>query len=256
MTETDDLVRLLLRRVDVLSQVSEGPHRIRELTEAVDVSRPTVHRSIKELEGSTLIVDTPDGYDITPYGEVVLEQYLGFLGRLDGIRRHRELLQSLGGVALPPAVVDGAEFAKPLAFAPEKPYEVIEDVVRGTTRLTAFSPVIVERYVSLFTDEIADGTLTADIVTTANVFEYIASQWPTQLRQVLDAGLTVLVTDECIPFGLIVTEAPTERICLIIQGGGSFQGVITNDDPAALAWGRERYRALRNGAHEPTLQSK
>ncbi|WP_143085649.1 ArsR family transcriptional regulator [Halogranum rubrum] len=50
MTETKELLRLLFHREDVVSQIRDGPIDIRSLTEAVDVSRPTVHRSLKSLQ--------------------------------------------------------------------------------------------------------------------------------------------------------------------------------------------------------------
>jgi predicted transcriptional regulator len=251
MGETKGLVRLLLRRDDVLSGIRDGPIRIRELTDRVAVSRPTVHRSLKELRKHDLIEQVPRGYVLTPYGESVLDKYRSILEEFDQVRENRELLLALDETRLPPAVLNGAAYTTALPFAPEKPFAEIEDVARGATEIRAFTPVIVARYVSLFYEQVTEGSLRADTLTTTDVFEYLTSQWPTEFDEAIDAGLDVAVVDESLPFGLVVAEKPDPEICVIVYESGNFRGVIRNDSRDAVEWGRDVYRSYRQSARRP-----
>lgn len=242
MAGTKDLLKLLLRRDDVLAQLRDGPVDIRTLTEAVDVSRPTVHRSLKELVRADLVVETREGYELTTYGTVVYEKYRTNIAGFADIRENKDLLSSLeAACAFPFVMLEGATFTHVVPFAPEKPIEAVEDIVRGATKLRGFSPVIIGRYVSLFHEQVTAGSLDAEIIISEEVHEYISGRWPEQLGETVDAGLDYLVTADELPFGLVVVEEPTPVVCVVIYDDGTLRGVITNRGPAVLEWAEGVY---------------
>lgn len=225
---------------------------IRDLTEAVDVSRPTVHRSLKSLEDHDVVTETRNGYELTTYGEFVFDRYQSSISRFEEIHRNKSLLLALhDNAAISEAMLNGATYTRSVPFAPEKPIGVVESIVRSGTRVRGFSPVIVSRYVSLFHEQLTTTALDAEIILTPDVFEYLSSNWGTQLQETQRAGLTCLVVDEPLPFGLIIVEEPVEQTCLVVYDEGTLCGVIQNDRSAAAEWARDRYESYRRSARQP-----
>ncbi|SDM95555.1 Predicted transcriptional regulator, contains HTH domain [Halogranum gelatinilyticum] len=254
MTDTKDLLRLLFRRDDIVAHISDGPIDIRSLTAAVDVSRPTVHRSLKSLQEHDVVTETPDGYRLTTYGQLVFDRYRSTLSEFETVHQNKSLLLALRDSAeISSDMLEGASYTRSLPFAPERPLGVIESVVREATTVRGFSPVIVGRYVSLFHDQLMTTTLDAEILTTPAVFEYLVSNWPDQLEETIDAGLSCLVVDDSLPFGLIVVDEPVERVCVIVYDDGTLRGVIQNDSPAAVQWARDFYESYRERATQPSI---
>ncbi|WP_410766306.1 helix-turn-helix transcriptional regulator [Haloferax sp. DFSO60] len=254
MTETKSLLRLLLRRDEVVTQIRDGPIDIRSLTDAVAVSRPTVHRSLKELQEHHLVAETADGYVVTSYGELLFERYQSFLSEFSDIEANRELLMGLQDASLIcDSLLEGATYTKSVPFAPEKPISEVESFVRGATTVRGFTPFIVERYAMLFHDQVTSRSLDAEILTSQPVLDYTSVQWRDQLDEAIAAGLDYLVVDDPLPFGLLIAEEPDEAVCVIVDDNGTLRGVIQNDNPDAVAWGRDLYDEYRERAKQPDL---
>lgn len=254
MTETKALLRLLFRREDVVSAVEDGPIDIRSLTAAVDVSRPTVHRSLKSLLQHDVVVETASGYELTPYGKFVFAQYTDVIERFDNAHEHRELLVALESAEpISAALLDGAEYTPTKPFAPEGPLGEIETVVRESTAVRGFSPVVVGRYVSMFHEQTTTSALDAEVLTSPDVYDYLCSAWADQLGEAVDAGMTFFVADEPLPFGLILAEEPAEMVCVMIYDDGSLRGIIRNDSTDAVAWAHDVYESYRQTAAQPDV---
>lgn len=252
MTETKALLRLLFRREDVVSAVEDGPIDIRSLTAAVDVSRPTVHRSLKSLQQHDVVVETADGYELTPYGAFVFEQYTDVIDRFDNAHEHRELLVALESAEpISASLLDDAQYTPTEPFAPEEPLGEIETVVRESSTVRGFSPVVVGRYVSMFHEQVTASALDAEVLTTPAVYDYLCSAWTDQLDEAVDTGMTFFVVDDPLPFGLILAEEPEEEVCVMIYDDGSLRGIIRNDSPDAVTWAREVYESYRRTAARP-----
>lgn len=252
MTETKALLRLLFRREDIVKHVRDGPIDIRSLTEAVDVSRPTVHRGLKSLQQHDVVDETADGYALTAYGEFVFDRYGTVIEQFDRIHENRELLLALESSApISEALLDGATYTPTLPFAPEKPLGEIEAIVRESAVVRGFSPVVVGRYVSLFHEQLTTSTLDAEVLTTPDVYNYLRSAWTEQLDEAVDAGMSFFLVDDPLPFGLIVAEEPKEMVCVMVYDDGTLRGLIQNDSSDAVAWGRELYESHRQAAERP-----
>ncbi|MFC7202999.1 helix-turn-helix transcriptional regulator [Haloferax namakaokahaiae] len=252
MTETKALLRLFLRRDEVIAQVRAGPIDIRSLTDAVDVSRPTVHRSLKELQEHDIVAETTGGYVVTSYGELLFERYRSFLSEFGDMEDHRELLMGLDDASsICDSLLEGATYTKSVPFAPEKPISEVEAFVRGATTVRGFTPFIVERYAMLFHDQVTSRSLDAEILTSRPVFDYTSVHWQDQLEEAIAAGLEYLVVEDSFPFGLLIAEEPDEAVCVIVDDNGTLRGVIQNDNPDAVEWGRNLYEQYRTQARYP-----
>ncbi|WP_416840249.1 helix-turn-helix transcriptional regulator [Haloferax sp. DFSO52] len=254
MTETKSLLRLLFRRDTVVAHIRDGPIDIRTLTDAVDVSRPTVHRSLNELQEHDIVTETADGYVVTPYGELLFDRYQSMLSKFTDIQENSDLLLGLDDASLiSDSLLDGATYTKSLPFAPEMPISEVEAFVRSAATVRGFTPFIVGRYASLFHEQQTSGSLDAEIITPPEVFEYTSQHWKAQFEEATHEGLDWLVVDDRLPFGLLIEEEPSESVCVVVDDEGTLRGVIQNDNPDAVSWGRDLYDRFRRQARRPEL---
>uniref|UniRef100_UPI00403F5E7B helix-turn-helix transcriptional regulator n=1 Tax=Haladaptatus sp. DJG-WS-42 TaxID=3120516 RepID=UPI00403F5E7B len=252
-----ELLRLLLRRDDVVAAIRAGPVDIRTLTDTVSVSRPTVHRCLKQLIEHEVVTETPRGYVLTSYGSLFFDQYQSYIAETDALHENRDLIPSLDDPShLSGRVFQDATFTRAVSFAPEKPIAEIESIVKDATKIRGFSPVVVGRYVSLFHEKVTEDLLDAELIISPNVFDYLAETWPEQLNEALSMGLTVFVTDETLPYGLILIDEPTPQLCLVVYDDGSLRGVVQNNQVDAIEWGNELYDAYRERAREPSVSAE
>ena len=253
MDETKELIQTLLRRDDVLEEIQGGAIRIRELTERVGVSRPTVHRSLQELSAQQLVRETESGYVLTSYGEWVVERYSGLLADFENLHSNKEVLLALGNSSLPEVVLKDASFTRSYPYAPERPLDEFEAVVKRASEIKAFSPVIIERFIRFFYREVTVEGLEIEALVTTDVFEYLLSRWTDELHGAVGSGLQVAITDSQLPYGLIVAEKPEPELCMVIYEEGTFRGIITTTNSAAVDWGRQEYESYREAANRPEL---
>ncbi|KAB1185424.1 MULTISPECIES: transcriptional regulator FilR1 domain-containing protein [Haloferax] len=193
---------------------------------------------------------------MTSYGEFLFERYRSFLVEFTDIQENRELLLGLKDTSLlSDSLLDGATYTKSVPFAPEKPISEVESFVRGATTVRGFTPFIVGRYASLFHEQHTAGSLDAEIITPPEVFEYTSQQWEAQFEEATREGLDWLVVDEQLPFGLLIEDEPAASVCVVVDDNGTLRGVIQNDNPDAVAWGRDLYEQYRQNARRPHKMS-
>lgn len=88
-------VELLERRRDVLATLGEDPLHVRDLCDALDVSRSTVTRALRELEDAGWATRTDGGYARTTTGALALQEYRDKTTALDAVREHADALSPL-----------------------------------------------------------------------------------------------------------------------------------------------------------------
>lgn len=243
-----DTIRTVVQRSDLLERLADGPTSKRSLRDDLDVSRSTVYKAVRELEAHDLAEQRDGAVRLTASGRLLVERYRAFADDVSTVNRQRSLLSALPSDApISPALLDGADCIRAEPVAPDRPLNYLEDLIREADRIVGFAPVALRRYVELFHQQLADGGLTADVVFERPVLDHIRDDYADRLRESLAADCYSLrATDADLPFGLVVAEE-TQRIAVAVYDeDGDAKGVIANDTPAALDWGRdvfERYRA-------------
>lgn len=248
-----DAIETVVKRAAFLDRLASGPTGKRDLRDDLGVSRSTVYKAMRELEEANLAEETDKGCRLTLYGRLLVEEYGAFAQTVGDVSQYERLLS-----VLPPespvttGALVGADRVSAERHAPNRPVGRIEQVVRNTDRVVGFSPVVLAQYVDLFHDQVVSGGLTAELVLERPVVEYMQEDHGELFAEALDTGrLTVWVTDESLPFGLVVGEgAPDEVVVIAYDRGGELRGVIVNDTAAALDWSDEVFRAYRSRAEQ------
>ncbi|WP_233204296.1 helix-turn-helix transcriptional regulator [Halegenticoccus soli] len=236
------------RRADFLAQLTIEPKHKPALQSDLGVSRSTVYKAIRELEELHLVERTDEGYRLSLIGRLLLEQYDQFCTDVESICRPAGLLSVLSSDSR--VSVDLLRDAKIIyaeRHAPHRPVRTLERILDRSTIVHGMSPVVLPSYIELFREQLVSGSLSAELVLGRPVVQCLLSDYRDDFTEALETGnLVVWETNEWLPFGLIVSEKPTNQVAMFAYDyRGDLRGLISNDSQRAVTWGRSTWEQFR-----------
>ncbi|WP_458188255.1 helix-turn-helix transcriptional regulator [Haladaptatus sp. NG-WS-4] len=247
----DDLLTTVVKRGEFLTALSSEPISKRDLREELGVSRSTVYKAVRELREYGLVERTDAGLDLTLAGRLLESEFGAFRGRVEDVCYTRQLLSTLpADCELPMAVVSDARVVLPERYAPNHPIQFVEEMVSEADVTRGLSPVALPQYVELFHDQAVVGDLNAELVLERPVVQYLVTDYGDKLRAAIGSGgLSVWETSETLPYGLILVEGDEDSVCVVVYDDrGELRGLLVNDTPAAVSWGKDTFTSFRNEA--------
>lgn len=241
---------VLRKRETVLRALGERPARKPALVDRLDVSRSTVDRAIADLDDVGL-VDTVDGaYTLSKTGELALRVRDEYVERTDRIGEAEPLLKALDPEApFDPVILDGANVVLADPRTPEGALATVAAGFDEADSLRGFAPVVKSNYASILREHVAHG-LDVEIIVERDVLDSMAAVTKTrpELAELFASeSVTVLVTDESLPYALWVTTGEGgSRAGLTVHDAGGVLGVIDNDREVAVEWCRDLYERIRS----------
>jgi predicted transcriptional regulator len=247
-----DLLSLLERRADVLDELVGGPREKRDLVDALDVSRSTVDRAIRELEADDLIDRTCDGVAITFLGRVALSSHLRHRRGVATLERMRDVLQYLDPSApLPLWVLEGADVHRPDPPAVHRPYETVRSDLAAAEEIQGLSKAITDPVgIERFREFVLEGGMEIEIVGTPGIVEHLLEHHPEDVARASDEGSLALYEHDDVPFGLFVCdpEAGNGTVLVFVYDDGQLAGVIRNRRLPVVEWAASLFRGVREAA--------
>jgi len=250
----EGILEVLRRRETVLAALV-GEHRgKRALVDALPVSRSTVDRAVRELETHDLVERVDGEYRATLTGELLLSARREYVERVAGTGRVGDLLAHLPtNVDLPVNAVASADVYRPEGPEPHRPGEFLRGLVRRAVRHRG---LLVEQATpnapDLIRDRVCSGDLDVEYLISPAMREYLWTERPALVREMVHEGGTTFHETAGLPFdyGLLTTAETTYFIVVVHDDHGSLQGVVCNDAPAAVGWGRTTYDRHRADARQ------
>jgi predicted transcriptional regulator len=246
MTDTGDhpdaLLSTVVKRAEFLTALSSGPIPKRRLGDELGVSRSTVYKAVRELHEHELVERTEKGLALTLAGRILESEYGAFRTVAEDVRRTRELLSILPAESeISTALIEDATVVFAERHAPNHPLRYFEELVENADRVHGISPVALQQYVELFHDRATTDGMTAELVLERPVVEYLITDYGEQLDEALASKhVSVWESDDTLPFGLIVGEGDDDSVGVVVYDDrGELRGFVTNDTPAAVAWGKD-----------------
>jgi predicted transcriptional regulator len=238
----DALISTVVKRAGFLTALSSGPIPKRRLGDELDVSRSTVYKAVRELHEYELVERTEDGLALTLAGRILESEYGAFRTVADDVRRTRELPSILPADSkISTALIEDATVIFAERHAPNHPLQYFEELVENADRVRGISPVALPQYVELFHDRATTDGMTVELVLERPVVEYLVTDYSEQLDEALASEhVSIWELDDTLPFGLIVVEGGIDSVGVVVYDDrGELRGLITNDTPAAMAWGKD-----------------
>lgn len=243
------------QRREVLAAVEdgEGAVHVRDLRDALDLSRSTVYEATRELEADGLLA-RDGGFELTPFGRTAVEAHDRLLGALDTLCAIRDELAGLErDVTLDPVLCREADVVRAEPHAPDRPFEAVGRFFDDATRMKGFLPVTGTRYVEGLDEALAKReSFAIDVLTEGRVVEHLLSNHPDAVERWLASDRVRLYeTESRLPFGLLVEEEPTPSVgVLLYDEAGQLRVLLRAESRVAVVRGRERFDARRATATE------
>lgn len=245
MRGAPELVQLVARRAELLSTLEGGARQKNEVVAAVDVSRSTVDRSVRELEAEGLVERRGGDIGLTLPGRLLFEEFRSLGECCDGIAVAERVLQVLDA----DADVDPSLLADPTVVTAERtsPYrpsrrflEALGEADSAKVLSTAVGPQYVESVRRLVVEE----GLEYSVGATSPVVERLVAEYREALEESFATGrVTLRELDDTPPFSLGVLYGPADRsVGVLVYDDEGVRGYIGNDSPEAVEWAEDLFR--------------
>jgi predicted transcriptional regulator len=208
----DGILDTVLRRAGVLGALVDGPLDKRSLVDAVDVSRSTVDRAVRELE-SLGLVRRDDGRQVaTLAGRLVYRSLQQYHTRTEAVLQASDLLVHLDpDCGIDTRLLSGASQCAAEQPAPFLPAERLEQLVVDAGRVHALVRSITDaRSLRIVREAVLDGT-SYEAIYTADVARHVRESYAEQRRRMVATDNYWAFETERLPFGLLLAYESDPR---------------------------------------------
>lgn len=248
-----EVVSLLSRRSDFLRALREGEATKQELVEALCVSRSTVDRAVRELESQGLIVRERGSARLTLAGRLALDAYDELVSTLGGICTASNTLDLLPPDArIAPELFRGATIVSARHHDPHRAASELEEFAKTAEKIQGCAAAVFPTHVEMYHDRLVSNEFEVELVVTDAVLDTLLSDYRDLFEDSLASdNLSIYLASDSLSYSLLVGEiGDAAEVCLAAHGEHGVAGVVRNDDPAAVSWARDAFRAHRYAAEE------
>jgi len=250
-----DVVDLVMTRGDFVALLADGPMDRADVQRALDVSKSTAYRVLRELEASDLVRRRDGGFESTLFGSLALQTYRYFESNFATLATNR-------GAFTPFPATTGLDLAfvldGELYTGDDVANPGIEMVERARTcdRFLAMAGVHRPELLDPLVDRLTHGDLEAEIVMVRDIFEYLQTYVPEKVEAVVETGnLALYLLDEGYPWGMTLTELDGHREVTVAVHDNldPVDAVIVNDSERAVSRFREIFETYRGRSTRVTV---
>jgi predicted transcriptional regulator len=240
----DSLEETVYQRGELLCAIDEQPRAKPALTAAIDASRSTVDRGIKELREIDCIERRESKYYPTLLGTLSCTRYRRYQSNVGALDEAQAVVSSL-----PPSTTLSTTFLKDADVhsadpaAPEVALQPSIDLLADAKRLLGLAPVKLSLYIDLLYEHATENDLSAEIIVEEGMFHPLLRTDEQRLHElVADGPLTILATEDILDYALWLMEFPDREVAgATIYEDGGIRGLIINSAPEAVEWARSEY---------------
>ncbi|WP_290810188.1 tetratricopeptide repeat protein [Halovivax sp.] len=274
-----DEVEVVVKRIDFLECLADGPLHKPDLEDRLDHSRSTVDRAIGALEEAGFVERGPGGWVRTQSGRLAAERYRRFVDHQRQILEASPVLDAISDdESVPSALLDEATVVT--EDAKTRLVETVADELRRANRYRLLLPETVDaRHLRTWHKRTSRDGIRVDLVGEPDVLSAISEEFPELSAELADID-AVSVTGAAVPgYGLLIPsrnhEEEPERIddggsagtstvrrseraetptCAILVAfeGGELAGFVASGADEAIEWAIERFETVRRNGRDGT----
>lgn len=219
----------------------------RDLRDALDEPRSTVHRNVEKLVERGWIESRRDGYRTTWFGAAVLEEFERTVGNVERARKLRPFFDHVPVEAVDLDALGDVEVTAPRPNRPLAAIDRVQEWFTDPDSIRGFTPYLVPRFADgahdcVFDDEYDVEVVVANVAAEALVGEYgarlreiIHEEWVSLYRHAGDLPYALLFADDGVLLGAFDAD-------------GVPRTVVETDHGEAIEWAEATYRRHRSEA--------
>lgn len=225
----------------------------RDVRDALDAPRSTVHQNIEKLQERGWLRATDDGYTTTWYGAVVLSEYESCTRNLETAQSLGPFLEHVAVETVDLSVLSGATVTVAEPNRPNAALERICDLFEAAESFSGFMPYVVPRWIELGHQNITLAGHDLDLVLSATAADAIVLDHADRLREAIESdNATHYRYDGDLPYSLLFLGG---RVVLTaFDDLGHPRAVVDTADEAALDWAESVYDEYAEDATLITLE--
>lgn len=245
----DDLVRLLERRGEFLRCLESSPRQKPDVVEALDWSRSTVDRALRELEQAGFVERTGEGYATTLAGQLAARTYDEFIETVDNIHVASPLIETLprdSSVSIPLEVFAGVERVSAGDHTSFEVPAVLRSAIESAHQLTVLMPVRADPLLlGLCQSRVVEDGLDLDLIIGPDLHETLQQRFPGTLGELVEHG-QLMRAERSPPCSLFLVERPSgdNEAIAIAYDGDIRSGIFRNDTAVALESARDYVNSI------------
>lgn len=259
MSEYGDRFRTILaNRSEILRAIATSATTKAELTDALDTSRSTIDRAIRDLQTIECVEREDGDYVLTTAGKLALDEYDRYRDRTDAIHEEFEFLNLLPVDAAPdPALIVGADIRLPESHAPEQALKPTIDLFQRATSMRGLAPVVLSFYPDLLLDQVQQEDASIEVVAAPDVLAVLPDLPSDRIEAFLaHENVSLYRYADDIPYALwLMTTADGEYAGITAYEAGGVAGVLVNDSDAAVQWAEAQFESYRADAEPVTTDA-
>ena len=248
--ERFELLSVFLKRRGTVRRLDEGPAAKRTLVEALDCSRSTVDRAVRELESHGLVAYEDGRYELTPVGEQAVAGTTELLDRIGVARELRPFLEHLppGRFDLDLELLADADVLLP---EPGNPWAMINHhvaVLERADEVRAVLPLLGLHAQQVVHERVVEEGARAELVGSPEVVRTLVAdpEFVERTREMAETGrCRVFQADERPPYFVGVMD---EVVQIGADEAGEPRAIVESTDPAVRDWAEATYERFRRRA--------
>ncbi len=253
MTDADDRVELVAKRVAFVEALADGPRHKPALVEELGHSRSTVDRAVRRLVDAGLVERTDEGFRATLAGRLAAERYRAFLAEASAVVDATAFLGSLPPDCELP--LDAVRQSRVEAFeTPARAFEATVEPLRTADRYVAVLPRLDDsRLLRLCHARVREG-MAAELLVAPAVLERLRTEFPRLAADLATSdGVTVRRVDDPRPYALLLAHGSEPTVSLTPAAAGATELLTATDGPA-VEWAESTLASLRADATDVTAE--
>lgn len=251
-----EIRRLLSQRADAMAVLVDRPCRKDDLTDALDISRSTVDRTVRQFETAGLARREAGQVTATLAGQLALESYRRYCEETDDIARFTDLLQHLPAAAtVDHDMLDGATAYRSDPPATGRPSNEVTDLFRRANRVRGCAKVIndsaaAEEFFRMVTERGGCG----EFVYSVSLADHLREAYFEMTHELVSTGRYRAHEIDTLPHELFIIEGQEwARVAVLVYDETeTLRGAVVNDTDAAVEWAEAAFACYREAATEFT----
>lgn len=232
----EERLRLLLQRRELMQHVVNGTADRRELATDADQSQSTVYRALNQLADAGVLTERNGYYETTSVGARLFTRVQELYAEATVLEDVSDTVPVSSLDSLDGCVIRGATTTESRRHDPHKPLEPVAEIFERNEEVLAATPVLLPAFERFELEGL-----------TELVLEQPALDARSELLSLEDRETTpeyVGMTEQEVPFVLVVAESDEPECCVVVLDNGSPCVSFHNTSVDAVQWTRRQYRQL------------